>query len=91
MIFTVCIPAVCTTDFTDNYCPSYQLMCDNGDCYYESDKCDDYNDCGDNSDEEGCGMSNEMRVILLLERGKINSRYVYIISTLCTFHDSTCM
>ena len=75
----MCISVVCATDFTDNYyCSSYQLMCDNGDCYYESDKCDGYNDCGDNSDEEGCGMSNEMRVILLLERGKFNSTYVYI-------------
>ena len=66
MFFTRFISIVCATDFTGNYyCLSYQLICDNGNCYYESNKCDGYNDCGDNSDEEGCGMSNEMRVILL--------------------------
>ena len=34
-----------------------QFTCDNGRCVSESWKCDGDNDCGDNSDEEYCGMS----------------------------------
>ena len=38
------------------YCQPHQFTCDNGKCIYDSNRCDDYNDCGDYSDEEGCGM-----------------------------------
>ena len=37
------------------YCDSSEFQCDNGDCVPGSYECDDYNDCGDNSDEENCG------------------------------------
>ena len=30
-------------------------MCDNGRCVCSIQKCDGKDDCGDNSDEEGCG------------------------------------
>ena len=38
-----------------NSCDSDEFQCDNGDCKPESYQCDNYDDCGDNSDEEGCG------------------------------------
>jgi hypothetical protein len=37
-----------------SYCYSYDFECDNGGCVPDSYRCDDYDDCGDNSDEEGC-------------------------------------
>ena len=40
---------------TSYYCDSSEFQCDNGDCVPGSYECDDYNDCGDNSDEENCG------------------------------------
>ena len=36
-------------------CESYQFTCDNGDCVPSDYECDDIDDCGDNSDEQGCG------------------------------------
>ena len=36
-------------------CTEDQFKCDNGRCIYGSWHCDNDNDCGDNSDEEGCG------------------------------------
>ena len=40
-------------DFPD--CDSDEFKCDNGDCVDEDYECDGTDDCGDNSDEEGCG------------------------------------
>ena len=40
---------------TPAYCSSSQFTCNNGNCEPLSYKCDDYDDCGDNSDEFGCG------------------------------------
>ena len=37
-------------------CHSSAFMCDNGSCVPGHYICDGYNDCGDNSDEIGCGM-----------------------------------
>ena len=36
-----------------SYC--YYYECANGDCVL-GDRCDNYDDCRDNSDEDGCGM-----------------------------------
>ena len=35
-------------------CSSSAFQCDNDRCVTSSDRCDGNNDCGDNSDEEGC-------------------------------------
>ena len=37
-------------------CYSNQFSCDNGVCFPDSYRCDDYYDCEDNSDEDGCGI-----------------------------------
>ena len=37
-------------------CYSDEFTCDNGECVPESWICDYYNDCGDHSDEEDCGI-----------------------------------
>ena len=42
--------------FSAGNCYSYQFSCDNGDCVPDSYRCNDFDDCGDNSDEDGCGM-----------------------------------
>ena len=36
-------------------CSSGDFECDNGYCVTGSDQCDNEDDCGDNSDEQGCG------------------------------------
>ena len=40
---------------TPAFCLSSQFKCNNGNCVSLSYKCDKYDDCGDNSDEFGCG------------------------------------
>ena len=39
-------------------CDYDEFTCDNGRCVPDSFRCDDDNDCGDYSDEDGCGMYN---------------------------------
>jgi len=39
-------------------CSSGKFQCTNGRCIHGSWKCDNYNDCGDNSDETSCGCSS---------------------------------
>ena len=41
-------------DFPD--CDDSEFQCNNGNCITASWECDDYDDCGDNSDEQDCGM-----------------------------------
>ena len=36
--------------------PSCDFTCDNGQCVRESNKCNGRDDCGDNSDEQNCGI-----------------------------------
>ena len=44
-----------TTHFTGNPCAYYQITCDNGECVHQSNRYNYENDCGDYSDEGGCG------------------------------------
>ena len=41
---------------TPNICSNDQFVCKNGNCLLEDSVCDSYNDCGDESDEENCGL-----------------------------------
>ena len=36
-------------------CSSGQFQCDNGKCLTINHQCDNTDDCGDNSDQSGCG------------------------------------
>lgn len=38
-------------------CEDWELTCGNGKCVSKLLSCDGHNDCGDNTDEHGCGMS----------------------------------
>ena len=51
-----CIPLIYLHKFT--VCYSDEFTCDNGECVPDSYVCDGDNDCGDYSDEDGCGMYN---------------------------------
>ena len=39
---------------TPTACSSDEFTCDNGGCQPDSYRCDDFDDCGDNSDEDDC-------------------------------------
>ena len=42
---------------TQTICNSlFEFTCDSGECISESYQCDGQNDCGDNSDEQNCGI-----------------------------------
>ena len=42
-------------DGTDRVCDMGELQCNNGNCIRPELLCDDKDDCGDSSDEQGCG------------------------------------
>ena len=37
-------------------CESSEFKCSNGKCIRSTRQCDTHDDCGDNSDEQNCGM-----------------------------------
>ena len=39
-------------------CKEWEFTCGNGKCVPELYRCDQYDDCGDNSDEAGCAMGS---------------------------------
>ena len=49
-------------------CSSSEFTCNNGKCVPYLWKCDKNNDCGDNSDEFGCGK-NDVMVVMGLRKG----------------------
>ena len=54
--------------FLDYSCDGDEFQCDNGACISDILKCDDDDDCGDKSDEDGCGM--------LTPRSYYNNKYL---------------
>ena len=66
-----------------------QFTCDNGRCVSESWKCDGDNDCGDNSDEEYCGMLYIPCTIQQLFLG--GSNCVFYANTVCECVSRMCM
>lgn len=50
------LPPRLSFDFSaTQHCPLHQFECANGFCVLHSLVCDHWDDCGDNSDEQGCG------------------------------------
>lgn len=45
---------LCSLYIIIGQCFSGSFMCDNGECRSQSAVCDSHNNCGDNSDEQGC-------------------------------------
>ena len=43
-------------------CNEYEFPCDNGLCLDVRRRCNGYNECGDNSDEENCGRCQKLSV-----------------------------
>ena len=48
-------------------CLSSQFICTNRNCIDQDGQCDHYNNCGDNSDEIGCGKLPFLLVLMLVE------------------------
>ena len=57
--------AATPTPTDDPGCDSYEFSCDNGECVPNNYRCDGDNDCGDNSDEDGCRESHLVLEALL--------------------------
>ena len=54
-VHIIIIICMCNTDHDDE-CSDDQFTCDSGQCVSQYGRCDQYKDCFDNSDEQGCGM-----------------------------------
>ena len=54
-------------------CTDWQFTCDNGDCMSIYWECDEWDDCGDNSDEDDhCGRDN--KTLYLFSGGGLGMR-----------------